>query len=57
MCDSQGPTIVETDNLLLRLEADTPIIAKIRLKTLKKGVEDMYDISGQVGMWTSMHLH
>jgi hypothetical protein len=39
---------VETENLLACLEADTPIIAKTRLKTLKKWAKDMFDLSGNV---------
>jgi hypothetical protein len=39
---------VETKNLLACLEADTPIMAKTRLKTLKKWTEDMFDLSGDV---------
>jgi hypothetical protein len=39
---------VKTENLLACLKADTPIIAKTRLKTLKKWVEDIYDVSGRV---------
>jgi hypothetical protein len=39
---------METDNVLVCLEADTPIIAKNKLKPLKKRVEAMYDISGSV---------
>jgi hypothetical protein len=35
---------VETDSLLSCLEADTPIISKTRLKTLKKWTEDTFDI-------------
>jgi hypothetical protein len=34
----------------LCLEADTPIIAKTQLKTLKKWAEEMFDVDGAVNV-------
>jgi hypothetical protein len=39
---------VELESILLCLDADTPIISKTRLKTLKKWTEDTYDVYGTV---------